>query len=155
MTESLVHYAAKPVTKLQLVTQISIPFFKPHGLWLSVEGNGDGWKDWCEGEKFNLSALSYAHDVVLSPKANILRLSKADDIYSFGSEFPANESNSFRMHIDWPAVARKYQGIIIAPYIWEVRLEPSAGWYYAWDCASGCVWDVAAIESITLRAAAP
>lgn len=154
MTETLVHYAAAPVEKLHSVQQIAIPFFKPRGLWLSVEGNGDGWKDWCEGETFNLSALAYAHDVVLTPAANILRLSKPEDIDVFSSQYSTKKPGLF-FSVNWPAVAQKYQGIIIAPYIWERRLSPGNEWYYAWDCASGCVWDVAAIESITLRAAAP
>lgn len=48
--------------------------------------------------------------------------------------------------INWPAVAIEYQGVIVAPYSWERRNS----WYYPWDCASGCIWDAAAIESITV-----
>lgn len=32
--------------------------------------------------------------------------------------------------IDWPQVAQHYDGIIIAPYCWEMRLDREAGWYY-------------------------
>lgn len=53
--------------------------------------------------------------------------------------------------IDWDAVAGTYQGIIITPYIWERRLGDSA-WYYSWDCASGCIWDPAAIGSLRVFA---
>jgi hypothetical protein len=48
--------------------------------------------------------------------------------------------------IDWQRVAEQHQGIIITPYQWECRY--SIDWYYIWDCASGCIWDPDAIESI-------
>jgi hypothetical protein len=50
------------------------------------------------------------------------------------------------IYIDWLRVAQKSAGIIIAPYIWERRLH--LPWYYGWDCASGCVWDAAAVLSV-------
>lgn len=46
--------------------------------------------------------------------------------------------------IDWSAVAAQYGGILIAPYQWKRRLELT--WYYGWDCASGCAWDLSLIE---------
>ena len=51
--------------------------------------------------------------------------------------------------IDWNRVAKKYQGIIITPYIWERRLTTTCTWYYGWDVASGCIWDNKAIKEIT------
>jgi len=55
-----------------------------------------------------------------------------------------------RGNINWPAVAEKYDGIIIAPYIWQRRLSdnPDHFWYYGWDCASGCIWNTEVIEEI-------
>lgn len=52
------------------------------------------------------------------------------------------------LKIDWLAIYRKYQGIIIEPYLWSFR--SAWHWYNAWDCASGCVWDVSTIESFEL-----
>ena len=48
------------------------------------------------------------------------------------------------MFIDWPKVAERYDGIIIAPYQWSRRLDGPM-WYYGWDCASGCVWRARAV----------
>ncbi|QBI98814.1 hypothetical protein SEA_BOBBY_184 [Mycobacterium phage Bobby] len=48
--------------------------------------------------------------------------------------------------IDWGKVAADYGGIIIAPYQWSRRMDPH--WYYTWDCASGCIWNLEAIESL-------
>lgn len=50
--------------------------------------------------------------------------------------------------IDWRRVAESYQGIVIAPYVWARRHHLASGWYYAWDCASGCIWDSAAVAAI-------
>jgi hypothetical protein len=61
------------------------------------------------------------------------------------------------MWIAWDRLRERYQGLIVTPYIWERRLTmgngPDAMWYYFWDCASGCIWDPAAIASVTPRIA--
>jgi hypothetical protein len=42
--------------------------------------------------------------------------------------------------IDWPAVAKDYDGIEIKYNVhgWN----KSIGWYYVWDISSGCIWNV-------------
>lgn len=152
MTEQLVHYSGSPVSQVLSVEQEDHPHFKPRGFWLSVDGNDDGWKEWCEGERFAPAKLTHIHDVILFAKANILRLKNSADILAFDAEYKSELAQGISyFSIDWKTVARKYQGIIIAPYVWEQRLSLDAQWYYAWDCASGCIWDADAIESITLR----
>jgi hypothetical protein len=37
----------------------------------------------------------------------------------------------------------------------ELQLDEFTSWYYGWDCASGCIWDVDAIERVTLATATP
>jgi hypothetical protein len=27
-------------------------------------------------------------------------------------------------------------------------VDDNCGWYYGWDCASGCIWDSAAVERV-------
>lgn len=149
----LAHYSAEPVTAIRSVEQLERPHFKPAGFWLSVDGNEDGWKEWCEGEEWGLERLACVHDVKLTPQANIFHLKSAADIDAFDVRFRSPIARDFSYFmIDWRSVAATYQGIIIAPYIWERRLSlDGANWYYAWDCASGCIWDASAIESITLR----
>ena len=36
--------------------------------------------------------------------------------------------------------------MFITPYQWELRFE--LDWYYGWDVASGCVWNLSVIESM-------
>jgi hypothetical protein len=50
--------------------------------------------------------------------------------------------------IDWELVARGYTGIEIAPYIYSRRC--SCKWYYGWDCASGVIWNSAAVKKLEL-----
>jgi hypothetical protein len=53
-----------------------------------------------------------------------------------------------RFEIEWRKVAERFDGIIIAPYIWQRRLDLESSWYYSWDCASGCIWNASAVREI-------
>lgn len=146
----LIHFSDAPLSRVLSVEQSNEPHFKPNGLWVSVEGNGDGWKDWCEGEQWNLERFAYANRVQLKNGANILRISSADGIHDLTGRYSSTAARSFTyLMLDWRRVSDEYQGIIIAPYIWECRLSERSRWYYAWDCASGCIWDSDAIEAVT------
>jgi hypothetical protein len=126
---------------------------KPRGFWVSVEGDDD-WKSWCKAEGFALDRLEHTYDVQLAETASILRLKSAEDIDTFTKEYGVTilpNMPRMGMGIDWSRVAARYQGLIIAPYIWDRRLTSHTFWYYGWDCASGCIWDVSAIASLVLR----
>ncbi len=152
----LVHYTDRPIGELTVRPQRQGDYFKPHGLWVSEDGCEDNWRTWCLSERFRLDSLALAYDVELDPKAKILVLSSPDDIDAFTQQWavhpiPVLKSNMF---IDWAGVRAEWQGMVITPYIWERRLssgKTDASWYYGWDCASGCIWDPAAIASIKLR----
>lgn len=45
-------------------------------------------------------------------------------------------------------MAHRYDGIIIAPYVWSLRLDIDFFWYYDWDCASGVIWNSAAVSNL-------
>lgn len=124
---------------------------KPRGLWLSAEDDtpeSHGWKDWCEGEAFWLDNLKWRTEITLHPDANVLRLATAQEIVAFSDRYC---DLPYPLHdwVNWPRVVPLYQGIIIAPYQWRLRLEHGMIWYYGWDCASGCIWDLAAIDSVS------
>jgi len=147
----LIHYSSAQVNKVRSVEQKSASEMKPEGFWFSVE-DGDGWKDWCESEGFRLDDFKVEHEVILVPDASILRLSSPQDIDTFSAKYKnIQESPYSYLQIDWRSVARRYQGIIIAPYQWARRLYQGCNWYYGWDCSSGCVWDAAAVKSITTQ----
>lgn len=148
----LVHYSKRPLKLIRSTTQEREPDAKPHGLWVSDDACEQNWRRWCEDEQFGLESLANVHDVALAPTASILRLSSPGDIDAFHEEYTDLVGDRFRYGIHWAQVAAKYDGILITPYIWERRLAENAGWYYGWDCASGCIWNAKAVAAITLRA---
>lgn len=146
---------------------------KPVGFWISDETRGaHGWKAWCRAERFRSYSLRYEHEVKLSDKAKILCIRNAKELNDFADKYGYSlldelakargeetfteemrrKYGRFSKHIDaidWRQVAKKYHGIIITPYISAERLGDNS-WYYPWDCASGCIWNARAIESVTM-----
>ena len=151
MSEPLLHYAESRIERLEpREYKKDNQQFKPVGFWVSVS---EDWKQWCEGEDFGLERLTVCHEITLADSANILRLSTPEDLDQFTKRFALPDSSGwpgrrFGERIDWEGVRCQYQGIIIAPYCWERRLAEHTFWYYPWDCASGCIWDLGAIVSI-------
>lgn len=146
----LIHYSGKPLTSVYSVAQsLEHDRFKPAGLWVSAGDGDDGWRAWCQSEQFDLERFALATEVVLAPDANVLRLSTASELDDFTRDYrnvPMDGISDRLRAIDWRKVAAKYQGIIIAPYIWDRRM--TLMWYYTWDCASGCIWDAAAVAEL-------
>jgi hypothetical protein len=129
---------------------------KPVGLWVSVEGEND-WPSWCKAEGFALEALTHPTEIVLRPDANVLCLNGEQDIRAFHAEygcrpFYADEIGKDALFhgtaVRWGLVAERYAGIIIAPYVWTLRLDDEVRWYYGWDCASGCIWKADAVAAL-------
>lgn len=148
---TLRHYAVEPIAQpIRSTSQIATAHMKPRGFWVSVDGCNLGWSEWCEGEQFGLRRLVYAHDMTLAKDAKVLLLRGAKAIDAFTRRYGASLAGIRNCAIDWEAVAEKHKGIIIAPYVWSRRLHPDTSWYYGWDCASGCIWDASAIESVDL-----
>lgn len=140
---------------------------KPDGLWVSVEGEDD-WKGWCEAEAFALHCLEYVHEVTLTEGANVLMISTGKELEAFHAQWSVEDefnrkmaererdlwgadlarAERFRRNhwpVQWKKVAAEYDGIIIAPYLWSHRLD-GPFWYYGVDCASGCIWNLDAID---------
>jgi len=147
------HYSSVEIDKVVVQPNKSsyVRNDKPHGFWVSVPGKDD-WPSWCESEDFRLDYLCHEHIVTLTEDARILYLTCDENIEHFtikyGVQDPTSQYMGYR-EIRWNELYGKYQGIIIAPYSWHHRLEGIAtNWYYGWDCASGCIWDISAIASI-------
>lgn len=155
---TLMHYTSEPLefdpsrTYQQYAPNT---FGKPVGFWVSVLGEDD-WATFVTGN-MNSDRLTHAQRVTLSTEANVLRINSAYELDVF-AKHNAVETDYERRYprllnrwpIDWRAVAEKYDGIIIAPYQWSRRM--SCDWYYGWDCASGCIWNLGAIASVELEA---
>lgn len=126
---------------------------KPTGLWVSDEEEY-GWKQWCDDENFEIrnNGMNYAYTVTLKPDTHILYITTSHELDTFTEEYKiATNEYGMIQGIQWDKIAEKYQGIIITPYQWGRRLTLKTSWYYGWDCASGCIWDVTCIKTMTKR----
>jgi hypothetical protein len=140
----LAHYSpAKHDIQYYAMAQADMRKRKPRGLWVSVDSCKDNWPEWCAGEQFRIECLLHRYIVKLNTSANILHIDTPHDLGAF------TECYSIGDYIHWADVAKEYDGIIIAPHQYEVRLTDEFSWYYTWDCASGCLWGANAVESIT------
>lgn len=116
---------------------------KPRGFWYEVDGE---WRHWCEEEGFRVEQPRFLYSVDLGD-TKMLTITNVEELDALTNEYHTEIRNfgtgsKFVEEIDWKRVeADGYQGIEIAPYIWERRLETFSTWYYGWDVASGCVWD--------------
>lgn len=140
------HNSSKPLKKLKSTRRQTVGY-KPDGIWYGV---GDEWLRWIRSEmpdwegpfNYNLS-IDYS---------NILQVKTLDELLTFTKQYGVipkdeDEGTSLKfMAIDWASVAAKYKGIEISPYIFKARF--ALNWYYGWDVASGCIWDVSAITGV-------
>lgn len=145
----LIHYSPKPLPSVRSRKHSTdgAGAYKTPGLWVSVEGEYD-WVWWCKAESFGLDGFKHATEVVLTADANVHHLKTPGDIERFTVEFTPKDRPSWDNSIDWPAVRAKWRGLIIAPYCWPLRMARHTSWYYGWDCASGVIWDAAAVAEL-------
>lgn len=125
-------------------------FGKPPGFWLSDETHGDGWKTWCEENEFQRENLT--HETQFKCDTSRWFVPKeTSEMLEFSHEFQGTDARYpelARHYIDWDKVKDRYAGILITPYCHSLRFHPLMMWYYGWDCASGCVWDLSTISQI-------
>jgi hypothetical protein len=151
----LSHYSDKRLGEIRPGIQaphFGRPMFsdKPRGLWVSVDGPDD-WPSYC-ADNMN-RALTYRYKIVLKKSARLLHLSTRKQLLGFERKYSTSDGLTSMPAIAWSRVAERYQGIIIAPYQWSARMDLM--WYYTWDCASGCIWDVSVIHRVEFKPAAP
>ena len=126
---------------------------KPSGFWITDDSE-DCWRSWCVGEQWGLDGLTHKHEIVLD-ETNILILRNQLDVECFAEKYRVikrwGKNNEWADRcIEWQRVASEYDGIIITPYQYRLRLADGFMWYYGWDCASGCIWNANAIRDIRL-----
>lgn len=178
MPSKLFHYSRRHIKKLQPRPYLYHPSLldKPKGLWFSVEdfSNDTNWFDFWSDMHGAENRLRYKHQITLHPNSPILYISNAMefdifeerfmlpnfDIYATLNQdgtkkFSLHEKTFQQYEIDWCKVSRNFAGIIIAPYLWERRMNDNrsnwhTNWYYGWNCASGCIWNLRCIKSFEM-----
>ena len=143
----LSHFSYNPLRFDPRLTYAMDAWNKPVGLWLSDESQRQSWSAWCRAEEYATAGLRYRTDFSCDTEKWSV-LDDEDKVVAFGETF-TDPMNPEGLKIDWPRVAGRYSGIIISPYQWNMRLHTRARWYYGWDCASACVWDLSTIKQIT------
>ena len=143
----LSHFSPRVIHRIYSATDVLFRagHMKPSGFWVSVDGDTD-WPEWCKLNDFTNTDKQYQYRVILSLKAKILHLQTEQEVRDFSAQYGIN--GEYDRKIDWLSVAKSYHGLIIAPYQWKCRHDEM--WYYGWDCASGVIWDNAAIEDLKL-----
>ena len=143
----LMHYSYKPLTELYNCDQKQNFRPKPKGLWVSV---GREWRDWCRSERYShIGQRSY---IVSIDWKNIKVINNKDQLKAFTEKYQCNTGVSLldEYGLNWENISQDYSGIVIFPYLWECRNDPRTNWYYGWDIASGCIWDISCVKKVTL-----
>lgn len=127
------HVSAKPIARLYAVpAAVEGGAYKPNGFWYEVDGD---WQRWCSSEEMDWIKGRLLYEVSLDSMLRLLRITSASELDSFHREYRRPRY----VGIAWEQVAEQYDGLEIAPYLWDRRLD-GPSWYYGWDCASGVLW---------------
>jgi len=134
-----IHLSKSPIYKLERRHYIQKSTDKPDGFWY---GFGDKWIDWAE-----VAGPEYMGEYVYEVDTNgskILQIKNYSEITEFTKEYKSNEQivPGIIFSIDWSRIELKYDGIEINPYIGKIRHDHKTLWYYTWDIASGCIWNL-------------
>ena len=96
--------------------------------------------------------IHYSHEVKLHEHANLLYVDTPEKVIDLARAYRVQlyPGIKINMALDWKPIVSQFQGIVMAPYFYELRFDIETSWYSAWDCASACVWDLDAIAAIAL-----
>lgn len=134
--------------------------YKPNGLWVSVDSDY-GWPHWCQDQDCSATdveqeedavyregpGLEHKYDVTFKADANILVMDSPQKLIDFTETYKivGKEIRQNDPYINWKIVKAYYDGILISPYHRSMRYKYM--WYYGFDCASGCIWNLSCIDT--------
>lgn len=119
--------------------------YKPRGFWLSDETDY-GWAKWCKDQNWGVPGLQF-ETLFECDISNWLYLDSMEKLLKFTHEYKVIDTDlSILGLIEWRRVQSHFSGILITPYQRSCRLHMETHWYYGWDCASACVWDLSTIR---------
>jgi hypothetical protein len=149
----------KKIIKLDLNRKYIQPIIgmKPVGFWYSCFNS---WLNWTQDE--GLFIKNYIHKINI--KRNLLRniknkdkdgllvLNNIKDLILFHKKYK-KRYRKMNM-IEWNKVSEDYGGIEICPYFKEElkkkKLWKKLFWYWSWDVASGCIWNISILKNTEL-----
>lgn len=121
---------------------------KPIGLWY---GFGTSWIDFVRSE-MPQRETDHVYKIEIDT-SNVLVIKDDNSFLEFSDkykdpEFEKKWSYGRNSNIDWPRVAKEYKGIEFPVYFSKYRMADKHDWYYTWDVASGCIWDLSAVKKV-------
>lgn len=146
------HHTNKKVIDLNKIykPKFDDPTCKPAGLWYDIDGS---WREWCDSEMPDWThKYSFELEIDITDMLIIDTEEKFMNFFNKYGEIPVRYGLTDDRHkmIKWNIVKDQYSGIEISPYQYKFRLEYM--WYYGWDIASGCIWNLSAIKNYNLVA---
>lgn len=134
-----IHLSKGHIHKLEKRHYTQRPDDKPDGFWY---GFGDEWIDWTETAGPERKG-KYVYEIEING-SNILQIKDYSEIAEFTKEYESGKQiiPGKIFSIDWSRVELKYDGIEINPYVDQARIDDKFLWYYGWDVASGCIWNL-------------
>ena len=133
-----IHMSKNPLV-LEKRSHVQIPGMKPCGFWYGI---GPAWREWVQSEMPHWIG-EFNYELSLG-KSAILVIDTCAGLDGFDRKYSRGEFN-----VDWELVSEKYDGIEIDPYQWSRRHEHM--WYYGWDVASGCLWNLQQVSIKELK----
>jgi len=123
---------------------------KPIGLWY---GFGTSWIDFVRSQMPQREMYTEHVFKIEIDTSNILIIKDDESFLDFSDkykdpEFEKKWPDVRNDAIDWPKVSREYKGIEFPVYFHKYRRTREHGWYYTWDVASGCIWDLSAVKKV-------
>jgi len=109
------------------------------GLWASPVDAPRSWKNWCEGENFDIESLEKSFTFTLKPKTRILYINYAERLDNLPKVKPPIGIEHFDSWdcLDFEELARHYDAIELS-----LSNETTSHWkglyyrLYGWDCDS-------------------
>ena len=134
------HLSSEPIQQLHAVdpSEQGAGVYKPAGFWYEVDGD---WRRWCASEMRGWLAGKFLYRLELGSE-RILSIRNIEEFDAFQRRFAAQRRPwPYEKEPMWADVRDAgYDGVEIAPYLWERRLHRDSFWCYGWDCASGVIW---------------
>ena len=123
---------------------------KPNGFWY---GCNNDWYKWCKYEGMNEFLLKYIHKISLNynikttlnkpNKEKLLIINNEKDFIKFDKLYGITKQK-YR-YIIWKMVFNDFGGIEICPHFNKFVGNEKYMWYWSWDVASGCIWNIKTI----------
>ena len=150
-------FTGKPISREEMAKR-NASYFKPIGMWLSVNGSWERWLDGNWEEWYNDHQDCY--EVVIDQDINLFIIESKEQ---FLQEFRILTGENYpKFGLSNPSLLLKFHAMLIMKYdgIWlksepfyHSRLDMEFDYFYSWDCESICIWrdDLVKIEKVDTK----